>query len=259
MKTILPVGDWTYTEGRMYQKNFYSCCYEIRQFLYPNDPSEGKFYYFDASNAELLTLAYNYHDDVLIADIMSGHFWDMWVTPTFPKADVKANLFCLQYSASDCTFKPSTPADFFEKFTTRYSVWWHGIQNAAWLFQNRHDSLIGRYKNLTTGKIIPLPSLTEEHALFKFLNYRIQQSLSSALQIVFAEFCKWNQRHGGHNYAINFDSCWFTNPSHSEDEMKKKLDEIVADLFAQNKIPALYIFKWKSGENCAEAQGWVQE
>lgn len=258
MKTILPVGDFTWSEGRFYQKNFYSCAYEIRQFLKPMSPDEGKFYYFDASNAELFLLAHHYGDLALTEDIRSGKFWSMWVQDGFPKEDVKKDIFCMQYSASTVTFVPNTPIDFFEKFTTRYAVWWNGIKRAARLFQSCPQKLSGSYKNLTTGKLIPLPSPTSEHALFKFLNYRIQQSLSSALQIVFAEFLKWNQAHGGHNYAVNFDSCWFTNPNFSEEALKTKLDEIVGSLYVEGKIPAPFLFKWKTGKNCAEAQGWAE-
>lgn len=256
MKTILPVGDFTWTDGRFYMKNTYSCPYEIRQFLKPLDPAEGTFFYFDASNAELLTLAYNYGDSALIEDIQSGKFWEIWVQEGFPKEDVKKNIFCMQYSASTVTFVPNTPANFFEDFTTRYHVWWEGISRAAKLFTYRHDSLIGRYKDLTTGKPIPLPAADEHHALFKFLNYRVQCSLSSALQIIFSEFFKWNQDNGGHNYQVNFDSCLFTNPTKSLEELQKKLDDLTGFLFVSGKIPANYKFKWKTGRTFAEAQGW---
>lgn len=254
------VNEITFTEGRMYQKALYSLPYEIRQFLYPETDAEGKFYEVDLSNAELRLAGWFYKDEQLCADIDSGNFWQMWLSQYegsgFTKGKMKKCLFCMAYSCSDVTFPPQTPSSFMEDFCTRYQTWWLGINRTKQAAEFSVNKLRASYKNWVTGAPIQLPASDAHHFTFIALNYRVQQSLSSYAEILYASVAKRVAQEGGQCYCINFDSVFCTAPNRNLGQFMQLVSEEEDRLVAEGLLPCKIPFKGCEGQNMAEAQGW---
>ena len=250
------VSEITATEGRIYQKNIYSVPYEVRQFLEPFTKEEGRFFYFDLSSAELALNAYHYKDEKLLKDIQDGVFWDKWLEATNSDKDtLKKCIYAISYSVSDVGFPANAPKEFFKDFANAYPTFVEGLKRTKYCWETNPSLFNGRYYNVVTKAAIPLPNPKEYHSLFKVLNYRIQQSLSSYMQILCNSLCKDNPKVTP--YVLNFDSFLFTNPDWDYKQVSPKIKEIREKLIADGSLPCPIPFKTSTGSNFAVAQGWT--
>lgn len=255
--TKLRKSKFTYTEGRMYIAPEYSLPYELRQFLRSPDGSE--LLYVDASQAELTLSAWFYKDAALQKDIYEGVFWSKWLSryEGLSKDTLKRCIYAMSYSASDVSFPADAPRELFRDFTTTYQTWFEGVRRTAYAAEHNVEVLRPRYRNWVTGKLIDIPAdRSGSKLVFSILNFRVSQSLSSAMQVIFSEVCRRLQSQGGVPLNLNFDSLTVSWKGHSEDEFLALVRSVTDELVAENKIPCKLLFKGQSGETWASAQGW---
>ena len=245
----------TYTEGRAYQKGIYSLAYELRRFLKPSAEQEGLFKYADLHTAELMLMAWAYGDDKLLEDIESGRFVDYWLAryPMLTKEQLKANAYAIAYSGKGDDLAYGTPDSFFADFAETYSAWFAAIQDIVRASEKPTDDFVASYRNWITGRTVEFPSAEDKNFTYKVLNHRVQQSLSSYAQILYAELVK-SYGQDARVYCLNFDSILMTT-SDTLSDWEARLAEIQARLVDEGVLPIAIPFAVSEGSTFAEAQG----
>ena len=241
---ILVGTDWTLSDGRSYQKDFYTMPNEIRAFVKPYVGNE--FIYFDLSAAELTLAAVMSKDTQLLDDIYSGNFWDYWYKrlnlDKSQKGKIKVAIYSVIYSLSDYSIEAPVPKKFYSMFIYRYPELYKWLTSRAQ--ECRKAITWGRQTFTNTawfGQEI-IYDMSLKNPVFRALNQPIQQGLANIVQVV-AEYLSF---HGVYVSAVNFDSVLCSGT------FVNNVKRLVSEAF--ETVGIRFLYKIATGSTYAEAQ-----
>jgi hypothetical protein len=234
---------------RVYQREVYSICKQLRRFMLPVRGTG--FIGYDFSCAELTLLAQLAQDSRLIDDCLSGQLWTHWLkqfpgpgtgvlTPEL-KTELKANIYSIVYSLTDRCITDRFRG-LYTKFCQRYPVL------ISYLQRVQKTALSSGVSRLWDGSTLPL-DVKHPKAGFMALNHPVQAGLSHLQIRLLAEYL----RSGLIISLSSFDSFYFCNVDQNDNPVTETLIRSITDKVL-SEIGFKFRYSVSEGKTLAEVQ-----